>query len=186
MFGVAFAPFLNAKLQVIGIFFGDDWTLALGELGAAGRIRQYGMLHDVLGDCFDQWIVAHGLHKYRAVVVARCGRHVHLDCQPQVFLQQPVMDVLDALEPRHARIVNMMRFVVKHGQFVDLAHDLAEIHFAISRLADGLVSERREKVIAQVVIFQRRLRHFAKIDAVNVGEEDVPRWPDDAHVILDM
>ena len=153
MFGVALAPFLHAKLQVVGIFFGDDRALVLGELGAARRVRQYRMLHDVLGDGLDQRIIAHGLHEDCAVVVARCGRHVHLDCQPQVFLQQPVMDVLDALEPRHAGIVDMMRFVVKHGEFINLAHDLAEISFAISRLADRFFPEWRQEVVAQVIIF---------------------------------
>ena len=63
------------------------------------------------------------------------------------------MDVLDALEPRHARVVDMMRFVVKHGEFINLAHDLAEIRFAISRLADRFFPEWRQEVVAQVIIF---------------------------------
>ena len=71
-------------------------ALVFVELGAAGRVRQHRMLHHVLCDGFDQRIVADGLHEDRAVVVARRGGHVHLQRQPQVFLQHAVVNVLDA------------------------------------------------------------------------------------------
>ena len=184
--GVALAPFLHAQLQVVGVFLGDQGAFVFGEFGAAGRIRQHRMLDHVLGDCLDQRVVAHGLHEDRAVVVARRGRHVHLYRQPQVFLQQPMMNVLNALEPGQAVVVDVVRLVVEHGEFVNLAHDLAQVGFAVVGLADGLFAERRQEVVAQIVIVQRRLRHFAEIDAVNVGEEDVARRPDDAHVVLNV
>ena len=95
--GVALAPFLDAELQIIGVLLGDDRRSCCScELGAAGRVGQHRMLDHVLCDGLDQRIVAHGLHEDRAVVVARRGGHVHLQCQPQVLLQQPVMNVLDA------------------------------------------------------------------------------------------
>ena len=155
-------------------------------VGAAWRIGQNRMLHDVLMDGLDQRIVAHGLHKNGAVVVARRGRHVDLQRQGEILLEQLVMDVLDAFEPGHARIVNMVGFVVENGKLVDLANDLTQVGVAVGGLADGLWAERGQEVVAQIVIFKRGLADFAKIDAMDVGEEDVPRWPDDANVVLDM
>jgi hypothetical protein len=157
-----------------------------GELGAAGRIRQHRMLDDVLGNRLDQRIVAHGLHENRAVVVARRGRHVDLERQPQVFLQQLVMNVLNALEPGHAWVMDVVRLVVEHGEFVDLSHDFAQVGLAVRGLADRLCAERGQEVIAQIVVVERRLGHLAEIDAVNVGEEDIARRADDAHVVLNV
>ena len=71
----------------------------------------------------DERIVAYSLHKDRAVIVARRSRNVDLDRQPQVFLQQFVVDVLNVLEPCHAGVVDVVRFVVENGKFVDFAHD---------------------------------------------------------------
>ena len=146
------------------------------ELGAAGGIGQHRMLDHVLSDRLDQRVVADRLHEDRAVVVARRRRHVHLQRQAAVLLQHPVVDVLDALEPRHARVVDVVGLVVEDGEFLDLAHDLAEVGFAVGGLADWLRAERRQEIVAQVVILQRRLRHVAEIDAVNVGQEDDCRW----------
>ena len=174
------------KLQIVGIFLGDDRALVLGQLGAAGRIGQHRMFHHVLRDGLDQRIVAHGLHEDRAVVVARRGRHVHLDREAQVFLQQPVVNVLDALEPRHARIVDVVGLVIEDGEFLNLAHDLAQVGIAVGGLADRLCPERRQEIVAQVVILKRRFRHVAQIDAVNVGQKDVAGRPHDAHVVLDV
>ena len=80
----------------------------------------------------------------------------------------------------------MVRLVIEHGEFVDLAHDLAQIGIAIRRLADGLWPERCEEIVAQIVIFQRRLRHVAEIHAMNVGQEDVAGRADDAYVVLNV
>ena len=60
------------------------------------------MLDDVLVDRLDQRIVGDGLHEDRAVVVPRRGGDVHLEREPAILLQHPVMDVLDGLEPRQA------------------------------------------------------------------------------------
>ena len=114
-----------------------------GQLGAAGRVRQHRMLHDVLRDRLDQRIVAYRLYENRAVVVARCGGHVHLDREAQIFLQQAMVDILDALEPGQARIVDMVRLVIEHREFIDLAHDLAQVGITVRRFADRLCTERR-------------------------------------------
>ena len=79
--GVALAPFLDAELQIVGVFLGDERACVLVQLGAAGRIRQHRVLHHVLGDRLDQRIVADGLHEDRAVVVPRRGGHVDLDAK---------------------------------------------------------------------------------------------------------
>ena len=115
------------------------------------------MLDDVLVNGLDQRIVADGLDEDRAVVVPRRGRHVHLERQAQVLLQHPVMNVLDALEPGQPRVVDMVRLVVEHGEFVDLAHDLAQVGLAVGGLADRLWRRTGQEVVAQVVVFQRRL-----------------------------
>ena len=97
-----------------------------------------------------------------------------------------MVNVLNGLEPGHPRVVDMVGLVVENGEFVDLAHDLAEVGLAVGGLADGLGAERREEIVAQVVVFERGLAHVAEIDAVDVGQEDVAGRADDAHVVLDV
>ena len=58
VFGVALAPFLDAELQVVGVFLGEDRALVLVQLGAAGGVGQHRMLDDVLVDGLDQRVVA--------------------------------------------------------------------------------------------------------------------------------
>ena len=130
------------SLQVVGVFLGEDRALVLGKLGAAGGIGQDGMLDDVLVDGLDERIVGDGLDEDRAVVVARRSCHVHLERETAVFLQHPVVDVLDGFEPRHPRVVDVVRLVVEDGEFLDLADDLAEVGLAVGGLADGLWAER--------------------------------------------
>ena len=144
------------------------------------------MLDHVLRNGLDQRIVAHRLHEDRTVVVARRGRHVHLKGQAQVFLQQPKVDILNALKPGQAAVVNVVRLVVEDRQLVDLAHDFAQIGVAVGGLADRLAAERRKKVVAQIVVVERRLRHLAEVDAMDVGQEDVAGSAHDAHVVLDV
>lgn len=184
--GVALLPFLDAELQVVGKFLGDDRALVLGELGAAGGIGQHGVLDDVLGDRLDQRVVADGLHEDRAVVVARRGGHVDLEGQAQVLLQQLVVDVLNALEPGQPGVVYVMGLVVKDGEFVDLAHDLAQVGLAVGGLSHRLGTEWSQKVVAQVVVFEGRFCDLARVDAVDVGQEQVAGRAHDAHVVLDV
>ena len=186
VFGVALAPFLDAELQVVVVFLGEDGALVLLQLGAAGGVRQDGMLDDVLVDGLDQRIVGDRLHEDRAVVVARRGGHVHLQGQTAILLQHLVVDVLNGLEPRHLRVVDVVRLVVEHGQFVDFADDLAEIGLAVGGLADRLRAEGREEVVAQVVVFQRRLAHVAEKDAVDVGQKEIAGVANDADIVLDV
>ena len=99
------------------------------------------MFDDVLVDRLDQRIVGDGLDEDRAVVVLGRGGHVDLQGEAPVLLQHAVMDVLDGLEPGHARVVDVVGLVIEHGEFVDLADDLAEVGFAVGGLADGLGAE---------------------------------------------
>ena len=97
-----------------------------------------------------------------------------------------MVDVLDAFEPGHLRVVNVMRLVVEYRQLVNLAHDFAEIGLAVGGLACGLGAEWIEEIIAQIFIVQRRLTHIAEIDAVNVGKEKIARIPHHAHIVLNV
>ena len=101
-------------------------------------------------------------------------------------MQHPMMNVLDRLEPCHARVMNMVRFVVEDGQFLDFADDLAEVGLAVGGLADGLRAEGLEEVVAQVVVFQGRFGHVAKIDAMDVREKQISGVAEGADVVLNM
>src|ERR1035441_2659764 len=94
------------------------------------------MLDNVLGDCFHEGIVADGLYEDRAVIVARRGCYVHLEHETQVFLQHPVMNVLDTLEASQPAVMNVVCLVVEYGEFIDLPDDLAEVR-KIGRASRG-------------------------------------------------
>ncbi len=53
-------------------------------------------------------------------------------------------------------------------------------------LPTGLGPNGCEEVVAQIVVFERRLAHVAEEDAVDVGEEEVAGVAHDAHVVLDV
>ena len=144
------------------------------------------MLDDVLMDRLDQRIIANRLDENRAVVVARRGGHVHLQRQAAIFLQHPVVDVLNGFEPRHFRIVDVVGFVVEHGEFVDFADDFAKIGFAVGGFADGLRPERGQEIIAQILVLKRRVNHVAEINAVNVREKKVAGVAQHADFVLDV
>ncbi len=97
-----------------------------------------------------------------------------------------MVNVLDALEPRQPAVVDVVRLVIEHGEFINLAHDFAQVSVAVGGLADRFGPERREEVVAQVIVLQRGLGHLAEIDPVDVGQEQVAGRPDDTHIILDM
>ncbi len=144
------------------------------------------MFDDVLVNGLDERIVGDGLDEDSAVIVARRGGHIHLQGQTAIFLEHLVMNVLNGFEPGHFRIVDMVRFVVEDGEFLDFADDLAQIGLAVGGLADRLRAERREEIIPQVVVFRRRVGHVAKKDPVDVGQKEIARVADDAHVVLDV
>jgi hypothetical protein len=155
VFGVALAPLLNAELQVVVVFLGEEGALLFAEFGAAGDIWQDGMLDDVLVDGLDERIVGNGLDEDGTVVVARGGGHIDLQREAAILLEHLVVDVLDGFEPRHAGIVDVVCLVVEDGEFLDLADDFAEVGLAVGGLAGGLFPEGvGEKVIAQVVVLQ--------------------------------
>ncbi len=184
--GGALPPFLDAELQIVGVALGDDRTLLLGELRAAGGVGKDRVLDDVLSNRLDERIVAHGLNEDGAGVVPGRRRDVDLNREAPVLLQELVVDVLNGLEPRKARVVDVVRFVVEDGKFLDLADDLAEVGVAVGGRANGPVAERGEEIVAQVVVFERWLRDRAEIDAMDVGQEDVADRPDDPHVVLNV
>ena len=97
-----------------------------------------------------------------------------------------MVDVLDAFEPGHLRVVNVMRLVVEYRQLVNLAHDFAEIGLAVGGLAHGFGTEWIEEIIAQIFIVQRRLAHIAEINAVDVGKKKIARIPHHAHIVLNV
>ncbi len=110
---VGLAPLNHAQVQVVGVFLRILRASPLAELGAARLVGQDRMLDDILRNGLHQRIVANRLHEDRAVVVPRRSGRVHLQRQRGILLQQPVMDVLDRLEPRHSRFVDMVGFVVR-------------------------------------------------------------------------
>ena len=55
------------------------------------------------------------------------------------------MNVLDALEPCKAVVVNVVRIVVEDGQLINFADDFAQIDAAVIGLADRLRSNGARK-----------------------------------------
>ncbi|MES3015974.1 MAG: hypothetical protein V4750_19885, partial [Pseudomonadota bacterium] len=96
------------------------------------------------------------------------------------------MNVADAAEPGHALVVDVVGLVVEDGEFVDLADQLAQVGLAVGRLAAGPLAEGLQKVVAQVLVFERGLAHVTEVDAVNVGEEEVADVAHHTHVVLQM
>ena len=183
---VALAPFLDAQLQIVGVLFGNDGALMFCQLCPAGGIRKHWVLDNILCDGLDEWIVAHRLHKNGPIVVPRRSGDVYLDGEFQVLLQQPVVYVLDALEPRQAVVVNVVRLVVEHGQFVNFTNDFTKVNIAVGRPANRLGAKRRQEEVTQVVVLERRLRHVAQVDAMNIGKEQVAGGADYAYIVLNM
>ena len=75
--------------------------------------------------------------------MAGCGRHVDLNRQPQVFLQQVVGNVLNAFKPRHFGVMDVVGFVIENGQFVNVTHHFTQIHFAVGGFAHGFGAKGR-------------------------------------------
>ncbi len=139
------------------------------EFFAAGGVGEDGVFDDVLVDGLDEGIVGDGLDEDGAVVVARGGGDIDLEGEAAVFLQHPVVDVLDGAEPRHALVVDVVGLVVEDDKFVDLANDLAEVGGGVGGLAEGFGAERIEEVVAQVVVFEGRRHVVSEEDAVDVS-----------------
>src|SRR3989338_313650 len=79
-----------------------------------------------------------------------------------------------------------MRLIVKHGEFLDFANDLAEVGLTVGRFADGPGDEWFEEIVAQIFISERRFRHVANEDAVDVREKQIARVSQDTDVVLDV
>ena len=78
MFGKTLFPFLDAKLEIIVIFLGEDGAFSVLQFRAAGGVGQDWVFHDVLVNGFDERIIGNRLDKNRAVVMARRGGNIHL------------------------------------------------------------------------------------------------------------
>ena len=141
------------------------------------------MLDHVLRDGFHQRVIGDGLHENPAVVVLGRRGNIHLQGEGGPFLLQAVVDVFDRFEPGHARVVDMVRLVVQHHQFVDVAHDHAQIHFGVGGRAAGPLAQ---KIVHRVFILGRCGNIVAGVDAVDVGQKDVAGGTGDAHLVLDV
>ena len=119
--------------------FAPSRTTRSAQFRPARGVGEHGMFHHVLMDGLDERIVAHGLHEDRTIVVTRRGGHIDLKREASIALEHPVVDVLDGAEPRHLRIVNVMRFVVEDGEFIDFADDFTEVP---SQQPDHLAARR--------------------------------------------
>src|SRR5436190_574247 len=75
----------------------------------------------------------------------------------------------------------MMRFVVQDGQLLDVANDHAEVNLAVS---GSPARPRPEEIVHRVLVFGRRERLIAGVDAMNVCQENIARLTDDAHLVL--
>ena len=145
------------------------------------------MLDDVLVDRFDERVVGDGLDEDGTGVVARRGGDVDLEREAALFLEHLVVDVLDGFEPRHARIVDVVRLVVEDGEFLDLADDFAEVGLAVGGFSGRFFAEGvGEKVVAQVIVLQRRIADLAEEDAMDVGEKDITCLTNETDVVLDV
>ena len=169
------------RLRTVFGLSGPSIALALHQLGAAGGVGQDGMLDHVLRDGFHQRVIGDGLHENPAVVVLGRRGNIHLQGEGGPFLLQAVVDVFDRFEPGHARVVDMVRLVVQHHQFVDVAHDHAQIHFGVGGRAAGPLAQ---KIVHRVFILGRCGNIVAGVDAVDVGQKDVAGGVADAHLVL--
>jgi hypothetical protein len=61
-----------------------------------------------------------------------------------------------------------------------------QVGLAVVSAADRLGAERIEEVVAQVVVFERRIGHVAEEQAMNVRQEDVACLADGTPVVLDV
>ena len=60
------------------------------------------MFDHILNDGFDEWIIAHGLDKDRAVVMFGRGSDIQLQGKEMVFLLQAVVNIFNGFKPCHA------------------------------------------------------------------------------------
>ena len=181
MLGIRLAPLDHTQVNVVSILLGEFGALALDQFGPAGGVGQHRVLDHVLRDGFYQRVVGDGLHEDGAVVVLRGGRDINLQRERGAFLLETVVNVLDGLEPGHARVVDVVRFVIQHDQLFDITHDHAQVDFGVGGRAAGT---RTQEVVSQVFVFWRWGDVVAGVDPVDVGQEDVASRARDAHLVL--
>ena len=85
-----------------------------------------------------------------------------------------MMDILDALEPDHARIMNVVRLVIENRELIDFANDLAQIRLALIGPADRFRAEWGEEVSPSCAAQMPRLRPGKGLDAIGRQREADP------------
>src|SRR3990172_3024402 len=93
------------------------------------------------------------------------------------------MDVLDGLEPCHARVVDMVRLVVQDHQLVNIAHYHAQIHLGVG---GGAAWTFAQKIVHRIFIIGRGGNVVAGIYSVDVRQKDDAGVAGNAHVVLHM
>ena len=115
-----------------------------------------------------------------------CGSYINLQGEVFFFLQQSIVQFLNVFKPTHPRIMDVVGFVVKYGQFVHFAYDLSEVGLAVCSLTSGLGAEWLHEKVAQIIILQGRGFRFVKINPMEIGQEDVPGLFLDSNIVLDV
>ena len=93
------------------------------------------------------------------------------------------MDVGDGLKPGEAGIVDVMGFIIEHHEFIDFAHDLAQIDLGIQRGASGAAAE---EIVTAVVVVGGGDGVVAGVDAVDIGKEEIACGLNHVHVVLEV
>ena len=81
------------------------------------------------------------------------------------------MNVLDRLEPRHPRIVDVMGLIIEDGQFVNIADDRAQVDLRVRSSTSGALAE---EIVHRVFIVGGGRNIVARVDAVNVRQKMLP------------
>jgi hypothetical protein len=80
-------------------------------------------------------------------------------------------------------LAELFVLVIENGQFLDVAHNHAQIDLAVGGPAGR---SRAKKVVHRVVVVHRRNGFIAGVNAVDVRQEDVPGFVDDADFVLNV
>ena len=94
------------------------------------------------------------------------------------------MNVLNGFEPCQSRVMDMMRFIVQHHEFVNFPGQCPPRSTFESVVAP--VGRLPEEVVHRVFIIGGRRGLVARIDPMDIGQKDVAGGAGDAHFVLSM
>src|ERR1700683_960320 len=114
------------------------------------------------------------------------GRDIYVKCEAPLLLQHLIVNVVDGFKPSHASVLDVVGLVIKHGELVDFPDDFSKIGFAVGGFAGGLRAEWIEKVVAEIIVFERWIGYIAQEDAVDISKEKIPCIAQDSNVVLDV